>query len=274
MGVIVCLCTACGRDALDTMQAGPAGCYNLIQHVQNSGDLLRLRLKQQGSGNIDYNFPSAKGQVVTVGKINNHSPTMIFGFNTDVKVNDTVYHVQSEARENDFLLQTQIFIKGRCLGKRATSYAGHVIQPGYSIETMHELLKVQHKLLLEIVRAGGDFEALFNKEGDVFDAHGTGLLMRWMNSDVTCDGTVTKLKILVHGDEGPADGALLTARLFDEHGVNPDTPIHTQSATEEDGTGELEIDFSQSTLPEPAVLVRATYGDQAVTRKLRIKRAS
>jgi len=42
---------------------------------------------------------------------------MIFGFNTDVKVNDTVYHVPSEARENDLLLQTQIFIKGRCPGE-------------------------------------------------------------------------------------------------------------------------------------------------------------
>src|SRR6267154_2249961 len=121
---------------------------------------------------------------------------MIFGFNTDVKVNDTVYHVQSEARENDLLLQTQIFIKGRCLGKRATSYAGHVIQPGYSIETMHELLKVQHKLLLEIVRAGGDFEALFNKDGDVQDAHGTGLLMRWLNSDVVSAGSSAMLRIL------------------------------------------------------------------------------
>ena len=48
---------------------------------------------------------------------------MIFGFNTDVKHGDTVYHVQSEARENELLLQTQVFVRGRCIGKRATSYA-------------------------------------------------------------------------------------------------------------------------------------------------------
>jgi hypothetical protein len=31
---------------------------------------------------------------------------MIFGFNTDVKHGDTIYHVQSEARESEKLLQT------------------------------------------------------------------------------------------------------------------------------------------------------------------------
>ena len=33
----------------------------------------------------------------------------IFGFNTDVKLADVVYHVQSEARQQDLLLQTLIF---------------------------------------------------------------------------------------------------------------------------------------------------------------------
>jgi len=47
---------------------------------------------------------------------------MIFGFNTDIKQGDTVYHVQSEARESELLLQTQVFVRGRCIGKRASPY--------------------------------------------------------------------------------------------------------------------------------------------------------
>ncbi len=39
---------------------------------------------------------------------------MIFGFNTDIRHDDTVYHVQSEAREGEQLLQTQVFVRGRC----------------------------------------------------------------------------------------------------------------------------------------------------------------
>ena len=55
---------------------------------------------------------------------------MIFGFNTDVKHGDTIYHVQSEAREGELLLQTQVFVRGRCIGKKATSYAASEGQPG------------------------------------------------------------------------------------------------------------------------------------------------
>ena len=57
---------------------------------------------------------------------------MIFGFNTDVKHEDTVYHVQSEARQADLLLQTQVFVRGRCIGKRATSYAQKAADPEFS----------------------------------------------------------------------------------------------------------------------------------------------
>lgn len=79
---------------------------------------------------------------------------MIFGFNTDVKYGAAVYHVQSEARENELLLQTQVFVKGRCIGKRATSYAGRMQEPGFSDDQMHELLKDQHRRMVEAVRAG------------------------------------------------------------------------------------------------------------------------
>ena len=47
---------------------------------------------------------------------------MIFGFNTDIRHEDTIYHVQSEAREGEHLLQTQVFVRGRCIGKRAVPY--------------------------------------------------------------------------------------------------------------------------------------------------------
>ena len=79
---------------------------------------------------------------------------MIFGFNTDVKFRDTVYHVQSEARQHERLLQSQIFVKGRCIGKRASSYAEQGDQAGFSEEQLHELLKEQHRRLVEAVRAG------------------------------------------------------------------------------------------------------------------------
>ena len=77
---------------------------------------------------------------------------MIFGFNTDVKFADTVYHVQSEARQHELVLQTLVFLKGRCIGKLTSSYAEQTKQPGFSEEHMHEMLKDQHKHFVAVVR--------------------------------------------------------------------------------------------------------------------------
>ena len=79
---------------------------------------------------------------------------VIFGFNTDVKFADTVYHVQSEARQHELVLQTLVFLKGRCIGKRTSSYAEQTKQPGFSEEHMHEMLKDQHKHFVAAVREG------------------------------------------------------------------------------------------------------------------------
>ena len=96
---------------------------------------------------------------------------MIFGFNTDIKQGDTVYHVQSEARKHDLLLQTQVFIRGRCVGKCASSYADKVTQPGFSDEQMHELLKEQHRTVVVAVREGR-IEQVLHLDAKAHDAGG------------------------------------------------------------------------------------------------------
>lgn len=79
---------------------------------------------------------------------------MIFGFNTDVKQNDTVYHVQSEAQTTTQQLLTTIFVQGRCVAKRSASYAELAALPDYSEEKIHAMLKEQHRLVLEALRDG------------------------------------------------------------------------------------------------------------------------
>ncbi|HET9695232.1 MAG TPA: hypothetical protein VFP40_00115, partial [Terriglobales bacterium] len=79
---------------------------------------------------------------------------MIFGFNTDVKHEDTVYHVQSEAHPSTQTLLTTIFVQGRCVGKKSASYADLFQLPDYSEEKMHAMLKEQHRLILEALRDG------------------------------------------------------------------------------------------------------------------------
>src|SRR5882762_10760882 len=79
---------------------------------------------------------------------------MIFGFNTDVKQGDTVYHVQSEARENELVLQTQVFVRGRCIGKRASSYAERLSDGNFTDQQKEQILRDQHRLVLDSIREG------------------------------------------------------------------------------------------------------------------------
>lgn len=193
---------------------------------------------------------------------------MIFGFNTDVKYGDTVYHVQSEARKADLLLQTMVFVRGHCIGKYASSYAEEVSNPGFSEEHMHDLLKDQHREVVESVRAGA-VEQFFRDQTEIRDVSGNSLALTWLNSDELPSQQQLLMRLLVTESGTPVDGALLTSRLQYPAGV----PIHSQAVTTSDGHAELELNLKVVEPPaEHAVaFVRATFGEKSVTRKYRLK---
>ncbi len=193
---------------------------------------------------------------------------MIFGFNTDVKQGDTVYHVQSEARKADLLLQTMVFVRGHCIGKCASSYAEHVSDPGFSEEYIHDLLKGQHREVLEAVKAGS-VEQFFRDQTEIRDAGGETLALTWLNSDDVPVARKLVMRLLVSESGAAVDGALVTSRLQYPAGV----PIHSQAVSEKDGRVELDLDLTQleQGVRDPVVFVRATHGEKSVTRKYRLK---
>ncbi len=193
---------------------------------------------------------------------------MIFGFNTDVKYGDTVYHVQSEARKQDLLLQTQVFVRGACIGKRASSYADSVLQPGFEEAHMHEMLKAQHKLVLEAVREG-KADDIVGHDREIQDVGGAGLALRWVNADSVHAERTVVMQFLVTDSGAPVEGAQLTARLA----ITGDAPIYSQAATDAGGQGEMKISLDEAALREAAVLVQAAHGGKSATRKFRLKKA-
>ncbi len=74
---------------------------------------------------------------------------MIFGYNTEIRLGDTVYHVQSEARGSGRRLETQVFVKGHCITERS-SPAEHDGDP----QSVQEVLRLQHRSVVESIRAG------------------------------------------------------------------------------------------------------------------------
>lgn len=74
---------------------------------------------------------------------------MIFGFNTDIKAGETVYHVQTEVRAQERRLESQVFVSGRCIGKRSVA-----MPEAISDEEIQELARSQHRWVVEAVREG------------------------------------------------------------------------------------------------------------------------
>ena len=194
---------------------------------------------------------------------------MIFGFNTDTKVGDTVYHVQSEARQNDLLLQTQVFVRGQCIGKRATSYADQASHPGFTDEQMHELLKTQHRMVLEAVRSG-KMEGTVGHNLEIQDTNGQGLAIRWVNPDAVFADSAAVMKFAVTDHGAAVEGAQLTSRLA----PSSDAPVYSQTSTDAGGAAEMKVVVDNPALQETAILVQAQHGEKSATRKFRLRKAT
>ena len=193
---------------------------------------------------------------------------MIFGFNTDVKHDDTVYHVQSEARENELLLQTQVFVRGRCVGKRAVSYSDKAAESGFTDQQKEQILRDQHRLVLESIRDGqvdGVLDKGFTPEALAAIKE---LDVLWLNADSVHSDRNLILRLRVTEGGATVEGARLTVRF-----ARPDAaPFYTQVVTGSGGDAELKIDVDESALPDSAVLVQANYSGRTATRKFQLRK--
>lgn len=193
---------------------------------------------------------------------------MIFGFNTDVKHVDTIYHVQSEARENERLLQTQVFVRGRCIGKRATSYASKAADAQYGDTQKEQQLREQHRMVLDAIREGKLDSVLDRGEPETL-ATVKELEVQWLNAEsVHSDRNLTmQLKVTEGGSAAP--GARLTFRF-----ARPGSaPFYTQAVADSGGSAEIKIEVEESALPDASLLVQANFEGRTTTRKFVLRRA-
>jgi hypothetical protein len=193
---------------------------------------------------------------------------MIFGFNTDVKHGDTIYHVQSEARESEKLLQTQVFMRGRCVGKKALSYATAAAEAGFGDAQKEQQLRDQHRLVLEAIREGKLDDVLDRAETETLAAI-KQLDVQWENaSSVHANGSLTmRLRVTEGGTAVP--GARLTFRF-----ARPDAaPFYTQAVADTAGAAEISIQVDESSLPDSSVIVQANHEGRTVTRKFALRKS-
>ena len=193
---------------------------------------------------------------------------MIFGFNTDVKHGDTIYHVQSEAREGELKLQTQVFVRGRCIGKKATSYAGSAGQPQYGDPQKEQQLREQHRLVLDAIREGKLDNVLDKPEPEVLSAI-KEIEVQWLNAESVHANRALTMQLRVTEGGSPAPGARMTFRFARADAA----PFYTQAVTDSGGGAEIKIDVEEAVLPDSSVLVQANYEGRTATRKFLLRRA-
>ena len=190
---------------------------------------------------------------------------MIFGFNTDVKHEDTVFHVQSEAREGERLLQTQVFVRGRCVGKRATPYAA--AEGSFGDQQKEQVLRDQHRLVLNAIR-DGQLANVLDKETPETLAAVKELDVHWLNAGSVHSENILVMRLRVTEDGAGVEGSRLTVRF-----ARPEAaPFYTQVVTGPDGHAEMNIEIDESGLPDSSILVQARYEGRTATRKFQLRK--
>ncbi len=192
---------------------------------------------------------------------------MIFGFNTDIKHEDTVYHVQSEAREAEQLLQTQVFVRGRCIGKRAVPYAAG--GSGENDQDKEKRLRDLHREMLDSIR-DGKVDSMFDKRDTPETlAAEKELDVEWVNAHSVHDSGSLSMKIRVTDGGATVEGARLTLRFARADAA----PYYAQVLTDSKGNAEMNIQVEESALADSSVLVQANFAGRTATRKFQLRAA-
>jgi len=193
---------------------------------------------------------------------------MIFGFNTDIKHDDTVYHVQSEAREGELLLQTQVFMRGRCIGKRAVSYAEQAASGSFTDQQKEEILREQHRLVLDSIRDSKLNSVLNQQEAPEELAATKELDVHWLNRESVHAGQSLQMLMRVTDSGAPVPNARLTVRFSRADAA----PFYAQVDTNAAGEAEMRIDADEADLPDSSMLVQASFDGRTATRKFNLKK--
>jgi hypothetical protein len=204
---------------------------------------------------------------------------MIFGFNTDIRQGDTIYHVQSEAREGEHLLQTQVFVKGRCVGKRAVPYGlgarsgesqgPHSLGARSSDQDQEKMLRELHREVLDAIREDKLDAILDKRDSPEALAAVKELDLEWVNaSSVHSSGALT-MHIRVTDGGAIVPGARLTLRLARPHAA----PYYAQVLTDARGHAEMSVQVDKTVLADSSVIVQANFQGRTATRKFQLRQA-
>jgi hypothetical protein len=197
---------------------------------------------------------------------------MVFGHNSNVKVGETVYHVQTEDRGTSHaVIDTMVYHSGRVLHRRANSYADLLpLDPAREV-ALRERVSTQHQTVLDELRSGSlklaqpVAPAVTAKPATVANAASLpfagaapdGLVLRLLNAKDWLTGKRATLQVLVFEktDGAVVSGARVMARI-----EGAAEPTQYSSATGLDGKAQLAFDMPRLAGADCALVIEASNG--------------
>jgi len=162
---------------------------------------------------------------------------MSSGFNTDVRLNDQVFHVQTEDRgPTRPIIDTIVYRKGRVVHRRSHDYRELAASAAFNAQELGQLVEQRHRAAIEDLRAGtldGEIAAAAEQA-----SRAGGIQVQLLNPGSWLSGGHVSLDVeIVRCADGiPAAGAQVDAAI--EGALE-----ETRHSGTSDGQGRVKIQF-------------------------------
>jgi hypothetical protein len=141
---------------------------------------------------------------------------MSSGFNTDVKIGDRVFHVQTEDRgPGNTVIDTTVYREGHILHRRTSSYQREAGLSLSSSEGLSRQVAEQHRAVMEAIRSG-TLDAEFAAAEEAMKANRAGgIQVQLLNqgSWLTAGKVSLEIEVSRRADKQPQAGALVKAKI-------------------------------------------------------------
>jgi hypothetical protein len=164
---------------------------------------------------------------------------MSSGFNTDIKVGEQVFHVQTEDRGPSHpAIDTLVYQSGRILHRKSSNYEDFAGSPSFTPELLRQRVQDQHRAVIEALRSGALDAEIAAAEAASQAARSAGIQIQLLNpgSWLSAGKVSLELEVSRRTDRRPQAGAQVDAII---EGALRDGTHSTQS----DELGRAQIQF-------------------------------
>ena len=211
---------------------------------------------------------------------------MLFGHNTDVKVGDAVYHVQTEDRGTpNALIDTTVYCRGRVLHRRTNNYLDLMPLDHAHEEILRKRIDDQHRVVTEELRSGvlklipppsPSKEAAPAQKPVPAPANANAsrvlpIALELLNARNWLSGKRANLQVVVRQKQ---DGIAVAGATVVAHIEGAADARRFSAVTGLDGNAQLEFEIPQLPAAESALVIEATHANARAQLKFHLRARS